>query len=278
MIIDCHTHIFAPGVARQRESYVVRDPCFAALYAAPKAVLASAEDLVGAMDENGVARSLVLNIGWRSPELCRESNDYIVEAVARYPGRLIGCGMVAPGDVDEAVREIERCARGGLRGIGELRPDAPGFDGDTLEPLLDALAARHMVLVCHASEPVGHVYPGKGEAYPGLLYKMIQKVAGRFPVVAAHWGGGLPFYALMPEVNKALENVYFDSAASPFLYRPEVYRQVAQLVGASHILFGSDYPLLPPRRLLAEITGLGLDAAVQEQILSGNARRLFGIT
>jgi predicted TIM-barrel fold metal-dependent hydrolase len=279
MIIDCHTHIFAPEVARRRQSYAAADPCFAALYASPRAALATAEDLIAAMDQGGIAVSVVLNIGWGCPELCRLSNDYIMEAVARYPGRLIGCGMVAPGDMEAAAGEIERCARGGLKGVGELRPEGPGFDwaGDTIEPVLAALSEHGMVLVSHASEPVGHIYPGKGEVSPGALYKLIQKVGGRFPVVLAHWGGGLPFYALMPEVKTALKDVYFDSAASPYLYRPEVYRQVMQLVGAEHVLFGSDYPLLTPGRLLAEIEGLALNAAEKDLLLAANARRIFGI-
>ena len=50
-------------------------------------------------------------------------------------------------------------------------------------------------------------------------------------VIAAHWGGGLPFYALMPEVREALENVYFDTAASHLLYDATVYRRVIELVG-----------------------------------------------
>ena len=49
--------------------------------------------------------------------------------------------------------------------------------------------------------------------------------------MCAHWGGGLPFYALMPEVEDSLSNVYFDSAASPFLYDASVFPTVAGLVG-----------------------------------------------
>jgi predicted TIM-barrel fold metal-dependent hydrolase len=96
--------------------------------------------------------------------------------------------------------------------------------------------------------------------------------------VCAHWGGGLPFYAMMPEVKEVLRNVFFDSAASPFLYIPEVYKQVGELVGFDRVLFGSDYPLLPQGLLLREIDTLNLSPEVKEQILSGNARRLLGIT
>jgi predicted TIM-barrel fold metal-dependent hydrolase len=78
----------------------------------------------------------------------------------------------------------------------------------------------------------------------------------------------------MPEVNKALEHVFFDTAASPFLYNPQVYPQVAGLAGAEKILFGTDYPLLSPRRLLKEIEGLELPQYSKEQILGKNAAEL----
>ena len=81
----------------------------------------------------------------------------------------------------------------------------------------------------------------------------------------------------MPEVKEAFKNVYFDTAASPFLYSPRIYSQVSQLVGADRILFGSDYPLLPPSRLLGEIDSVDLPEETRSLILSGNARRLLGI-
>jgi predicted TIM-barrel fold metal-dependent hydrolase len=123
---------------------------------------------------------------------------------------------------------------------------------------------------------VGHSYPGKGEATPGMIYPFI--IANpELPVVCAHWGGGLPFYSLMPEVRTATENVYYDTAASPFLYSPEIYPLVSELVGADRILFGSDYPVMPPGRLLKEIFNCDLPDDSREDILSGNARRLLGI-
>jgi predicted TIM-barrel fold metal-dependent hydrolase len=97
------------------------------------------------------------------------------------------------------------------------------------------------------------------------------------PIVCAHWGGGLPFYALMPEVKKALKNVYFDTAASPFLYSPQVYRQVTQMVGNDRVLFGSDWPLLKPGRLLKEIDSLDLPKETRDLILAGNAQKLLGL-
>jgi len=279
MIIDFHTHVFPPQIKKKRSQYIELDPCFAILYSDPKAKMATAEELIASMDEAGVDISVILNYGWTTHDLCLETNDYIMESVARYPQRLVGFCAVQPQSPEAAIAEIERCAKAGIKGVGELRPDLQLFDLSdemVMAPLAEALKQNKLIMLIHASEPVGHEYPGKGGITPDVLYPFITG----FPdltVVCAHWGGGLPFYALMPEVKKAMANVYFDTAASPFLYTPEVYEQVSQLVGADKILFGSDYPLLAQSRLLKEIEALDLAQETKELILSANAQRLLGI-
>ena len=278
MIIDFHTHIFSPKVKKSRHKYT-DDPCFAILYAQKEAKLATAEELIASMDETGIDISVITNIGWTTHQMCVETNDYILESIARYPHRLVGFATVQPHSGEAAFAEVERCVKGGIKGIGEIRPDTQLFDltdEAIMTPFVEVLRQHNLILLTHASEPVGHDYPGKGGITPDVLYPFIT----RFPdltIVLAHWGGGLPFYALMPEVKKALENVYFDTAASPFLYRPQIYHHVIQLAGADKVLFGSDYPLLAPSRLINEIRSLDLPEETTNLILSGNARRLLDI-
>ena len=277
MIIDFHTHIFPPKVAEERASYARRDPCFAALYSDPGAKMASAEELVASMDRHGVEMSVVLNIGWASHELCVETNDYILEASSRYPDRLIGFCAVQPRAGEAAIVEMERCARAGARGMGELRPDVQGFDladEQAMRPLVEAALRHHLILLLHSSEPVGHSYPGKGTVTPDTLYRFISSFPELY-VVCAHWGGGLPFYALMPEVAQALGRVYFDCAATWLLYRPEVFSHVAALVGAEHILFGTDYPLQSQGRCLERLRAQRILPDFESLILGGSAERLL---
>jgi predicted TIM-barrel fold metal-dependent hydrolase len=279
MIIDFHTHIFPPQVKENRRHYIDCDPCFAALYENPNAKLITAEELIESMDESKVDISVVQNIGWTSHDLCVQTNDYILEAIKRYPDRLVGFCSVQPLSMGEAIEEIKRCAACGIRGVGELRPDIQMLKLDNkeyMQPFVDALVKNKMILLTHASEPVGHVYPGKGGVSPQMLYSFIYNNP-ELTVVCAHWGGGLPFYALMPEVEKALENVYFDSAASPFLYNPRIYAQVAALVGEDKILFGSDYPLMPQSRVIKEILLQDLTDLAKMKILGETARKLLGI-
>ena len=148
---------------------------------------------------------------------------------------------------------------------------------DTMKPVLEVCRDHDVPLMIHANETVGHAYPGKTPLELGDLYRFVKHAAPQ-PIVLAHWGGGLFFYELMKrEVRDALRHVCYDTAASPYLYRPRVYTLAVELCGPERILFGSDYPLMPPSRLIKELDTLALPPATREKVLSENARRLLNI-
>jgi predicted TIM-barrel fold metal-dependent hydrolase len=277
VIIDFHTHIFPPWLRERRDEYIKRDPCFSLLYSQPKARMATAEELLASMDEANIGLSVVLNIGWVSQELCVKTNDYILDSVSRYPTRLVGFCAIQPRAGDAAIAELERCAKAGAKGIGELRSDMQGFnlaDRTTMKPVVDAALKHDLIFLTHSSEPVGHEYSGKGSITPDILYSFITKFPN-LKLVCAHWGGGLPFYALMPEVAEALANVFFDTAATVFLYKPEIFERVSQIIGSDKILFGSDYPLMHQNRVLAQIQASQLPEEDKARILGANAQKLL---
>lgn len=277
-VVDFHTHLFPPDVFGQREEHCRRDAAFGRLYSDPRSRLATAEDALAAMDAAGVDHAVALGFGWSDSAICHDHNDYLSDVARRYPDRFTAFGALQPRDAAAAAREIDRFARLGLRGVGELMPHLQGYalDGSAMATVAEAAQTTGLIVLTHASEPVGHEYPGKGDVSPGSVLGL----AARFPelrVVAAHWGGGLPFYSLMPEVARSLSNVYFDSAATTYLYRPEVYRIVAELVGADHVLFGSDYPLLRPGPMLRRVRALSLPDEALGMILGGNAASLLSL-
>jgi len=277
VIIDFHTHIFPPWLRERRDEYIKVDPCFSLLYSQPKARIATAEELIASMDEAGIGLSIVLNIGWVGHELCVKTNDYILDSVSRYPTRLVGFCAIQPRAGDAAIAELERCAKAGARGIGELRSDVQGFDladKTTMKPLVDAALKHDLIFVSHSSEPVGHEYSGKGSITPDILYSFITAFPN-LKLVCAHWGGGLPFYALMTEVAKALANVFFDTAATVFLYKPEIFEQVSRIIGSDKVLFGTDYPLMHQNRVIAQIQSSQLPEEDKARILGGNAQKLL---
>ena len=279
VIIDFHTHVVPPQIRERRADYIGRDACFSLLYSEPEAKLITVEELVVGMDEYGVDRSVILNLGWSSHELCVETNDYILEAIALYPQRLVGFCAVQPLAGDKAVREVERCAWNGAKGIGEMRPDVQGFDlkdNKVMKPVIETVIKHDLIFLTHTSEPVGHQYSGKGSITPDTVYPFILNYPN-LKLVCAHWGGGLPFYALMPEVAEAFANTFFDTAATPFLYKPQIFQHVADIVGSDKILFGSDYPLLSPKRIIDQLESVNFSQEDKARILGGNAQGLLSI-
>lgn len=277
MIIDFHTHLFPKKVRNNRRSYFRSEPAFKLLYESPKSRLVGAEELLNAMDENQVDKSVVFGFPWVNSDTVKMHNDYIIEMVEKYSDRFIGLGCIHPASKD-AGDEAQRCLETGLRGIGELAFYQSGLDPMELEllvPIMQLCQGRDLPVLIHTNEPIGHTYPGKTPMALAQIYWLIK----RFPentIVLAHWGGGLFFFNLLKkEVKEYLKNIYFDTAASPFLYDPEIYRLAVQLVGSDKILFGSDYPLLPPQRYFKEMEEAGLPDNQRNNICGFNAAKLL---
>jgi predicted TIM-barrel fold metal-dependent hydrolase len=231
------------------------------------------------MNEAGIAQSIVCGFPWRDPGLCREHNDYMAEACAASAGRLAWLGIASP-SAHGAVDEADRCFRLGALGLGEFNADAQGFDltdRSTVDDVMEVAIARDRPILLHSSEPAGHLYPGKGTATPERLVAFLTA----FPdlrVAFAHWGGGLPFYELMPEVAAATARTAYDSAATTYLYRPLVFRVVTDVVGAGRVMFASDFPVLRQDRLLRRVRSLPWrDNDELRDVLERTARAFYRI-
>lgn len=246
------------------------------MYGLPRARIATAEDLIASMDRAGIDASVVQGFPWSASDLCREMNGYLLEAAARYGPRLIPFCTVPPFESEAAALEAERCAAAGARGLGEMRLDA-AHDPEAwkrLGPLADVCRSQRLIMLVHGSEPVGRWYPGKGTTTPDLLYRL----AATYPdlrIVGAHLGGGLPFYAALPDVRLALANFYVDTAVWPLLYRPEVFPALEAVFGTERVLFASDYPVLSQQHVLDLTRALPFPETVLCGVLGGNAARLL---
>jgi predicted TIM-barrel fold metal-dependent hydrolase len=276
LIIDFHTHITAAEIIDRRDEYLVRDAWFRDLYANPNARLCSAEDLIAAMDRDAVDQAVVFGFGWRDMDLCRRDNDYVIESVARYPDRLIGFAIVNPAAGAEAVLELERCVAAGLRGVGELMPDGQGYqldDEKVMAPLVEVALDCGLVLLTHCSEPVGRLYPGKGTVTPDQVIRFA-RLFPRATLVCAHWGGGTIFYELMPDVARIMGNVYYDTAASLYLYQDDIFELAARWAPGK-VLFATDYPLIPPGRYIRRMNAARIPTVTRRRMLGGNAWRVL---
>ncbi len=280
MIVDSHTHILPDEFRHEKGRYLERDATFRALFSSEKANSASAANLLADMDRSGVDRSVIAGYGWSDPDTARISNDYLLTSAKESSGRLLPLCSMNPIWGHESIEEMERCADAGAIGIGELHPDTQNFlnsEFAALTPFFSKARELNLPVLMHTSEPVGHSYPGKGTVTPEYSLAL----AKAFPqntFVFAHFGGGLPFYSLMPEVKAELKNVYFDSAAFPFLYSKRVFESAAIAAGSDRILFASDFPLVSQEKALAKFRSTGLGASEQEAILGNNACRAWSIS
>jgi predicted TIM-barrel fold metal-dependent hydrolase len=237
--------------------------------------------LMADMDEAGIGACVMLGWYWQRQETCDLQNGWYLDWIRRHPGKLLGFAAVQPAGGQRSVDALSRALDGGLCGIGELLPP-PALDAWWIR-VIEIAAARGVPLVFHATDPQA----GAAAGPPTPLGEFV-RMAGDFPkatFILAHWGGGLAFRQALAGEGPLPANLYFDTAASPLLYGPGVFREAIAKIGAERILYGSDYPLiLHPResrkadfrRFLQEILDAGLSEAERTAILGSNIRRLLG--
>jgi aminocarboxymuconate-semialdehyde decarboxylase len=229
-------------------------------------------------------------------------NDHLAGLVARHPGRIHGLASVDAYDGERSAREAERAVRElGLRGLfvdcarGELMIDAP-----QARPTLEAAAALGVPVFVHPVAPqpltrqmapyglIGTLF-ARGTVNSASLIALVEgEVLSQLPglriVVTAHAIGGLAMAAGLSSQSRLpagtldvlRRQVFIDTT----LFHPALIRASVDLLGADHVLAGSDFPIAggPVRGpLTAAMTDAGLSNDEQEVIAQGNCLRLLGI-
>lgn len=277
MTLDFHTHIFPKDVRENVALYQRLDPGFNEIYSLRNAKIISANDLIDALDRAEIGQAVINSFGWSNNELCAKHNDTIIDAVQRYPERLIGFFTVRPSNDAETINEMHRCIAAGLKGLGEMRPSNQGWNlKSPLEysDFTEVIKNNNLCVLMHSSEPLGHQYPGKGTTYPQELEHFLSAHT-ELNVILAHWGGGLPLFSHMPEIKQLLENTYFDIAATPYIYDSGIYRTMINIIGIQNIVFGSDYPLMPYEKVFDHLEKAELTQTEIETILVKNGQRIL---
>jgi predicted TIM-barrel fold metal-dependent hydrolase len=276
VLVDAHTHVFAPAQREARAAVAGRDPAFAAMYADPAAKMATGDDLFAVIERAGLDGAVAAGFAFERPGDIEAQNEHLLETAARSGGRVAALAAVNPSSPGWR-REAEAALASGARGFGELRPGNQGWDplGPAGRGLCELAEAAGAVLLWHVSEPVGHAYPGKtgGISPAGLI--QLAAAHPRLPMVAAHLGAGAAFFLQMPELEAAIEALYFDTAAVSLLYHEKAVVRTLDIVGADRVLFGSDFPLLSPARQIRLLERVIPGGAASGAVLGGNADALF---
>ena len=276
MVIDAHTHVYPEEFVRDQELISRREPYFDLLTHNRVHKWGTADDLIRRMDETGIDQSWIFGFAFKDLGLCKVCNDYVIDAVNRYPGRLKGFASISP-RARGFTAEIERCADAGLIGVGELFPQGQVFALDDIRQtwrLAAVVAERRLILNVHTAESVGHDYAGKGNVGP--------KEAAGFcmnhpdvKIVFAHFGGGLFLYECMPEMRLYLKNAYYDTAAWPFLYDEKILSAAKASGVIKKMLYGTDWPILDRTRFESRIDGCGLSDDEFKCFMGGTAKSLL---
>jgi predicted TIM-barrel fold metal-dependent hydrolase len=294
MTSDTHCHFFSTpffeALSRQRgRSESVADLCTELEWDQPGTAWTLADRWVQEMDAHGVLRAVLI-------ASVPGDETSVAAAVSRHPQRLIGFFMLDPGAPDAAARTA--------RAVGEL-----GLRGICLFPAMHhvALADDRIMRVVEtaAAHPGTAVFVHCGALSIGVRKKLglssrfdftlgdplaVAALAAAFPTVPfiiPHFGAGLLREALM--AADVCRNVYIDTSSSnswirytPGLTLEAVFASALAVAGPSRLLFGSDSSFFPRgwqkaayTRQREVLTTLGVPAADQEQIFSGNFERLF---
>jgi len=275
MKIDFHVHITPPDIITNWKKYAEKEPYFSLLSNSKNNKFAAAEDVIAEMEQNNFDKAVVFGFAFSDIGLCRYVNDYVIESVKKFPQKLIGFAVVPGGN--EAIKEIKRCCDSGLKGVGELFPAGQGIDLEdrkATSSITGVCKEMNLPLLLHANEGVGHYYPGKTDVTLRQLESFITNNPD-LKIILAHFGGGLLFYETMNEIREKFRNVYYDTAAAPFLYDSRIYRVIKALDLCKKILFGSDFPLISLSRYFPDIEAAGFTAEEKQLIFGENALKVL---
>lgn len=230
------------------------------------------EATIAAMDHGAVDKMLIS--AWEAPRNTMISNDEVADFVQQAPERLVGVGSVDISQPMEAVREIRRCVHDlGFKAIRVLPWlwDVPPTNR-RFYPVYVACVEEGVPFCTQ----IGHTGPLMSSEVGRPIY--LDRVALEFPelvIVGGHIG--YPWTDEAIAVATKHENVYIDTSAYTTKRYPAALVDYMRGHGARKVLFGTNYPMIQPRKALEAIDELGLDEGTKSLFLGRNAARVFGL-
>ena len=238
-------------------------------------------------------------------DFARNSNDDLAEMVAGHPDRFRGLGYLALQDVDGSVAELERCVRKlGMPGVMVgTNVNDEDWDSDALFPVLRAAAELGAVIYFHPARGRGNSFLRKYHlsnlignplettvALASLIFGGVFDKVPNLKTCFAHAGGygvlGVGRFdhgcKVRPEAvglaalpSDYIRHCWFDIIT----HNERALRYVIDMVGASQLVLGSDYPADMgepfPVDWIESAESLSTDE--KTAILGANAMELFGL-
>jgi uncharacterized protein len=221
------------------------------------------EELVAMLEAEGVDCALVSSALALYYD-CRAGNAEVLATAARYP-RLRPMLCVNPRRPEEARAELASARARGFVGV-KLHPTSHEYrlDATEAEVVLACCEREGLPVLTHAAEDDPRCAP------PALA-----AMAARHRDLVLVVGHACLFSSREAvTVAERHPNVYLELSVN---YEAGKLEDTLARLGPERLLFGSDAPLHHPRLMLERIRLLGLNREQEEQIVSGNARQIFGL-
>lgn len=236
-----------------------------------KPLVPSVAATLAAMDAANIDISLIA--AWYGPQGALISNEEVAAQIDEAPDRLRGLASADIRYPAEAVREIRRWVDGkrfvGVRIVPWLW-DLPANDR-RYYPIY-ATCVELGVPLC---TQIGHTGPLM-RSETGRLIPYLEDVMLDFPeltVVGGHVG--FPWIDELTTMTIKFSNFFVDTSAYAVHRLPPAFVDYMKGVGAGRVMFGTNWPMLSPKKCLAGLAELGLDEAQADAFLGGTARRVF---
>ena len=236
-------------------------------------------------------------------DLARRCNEFSAQLIREYPQRFGAFAILPLPDVNAALRELEYALDTlKLDGVVLLSSVDGRYPGDPLfDELFTELDRRKAVVFLHPTVPViNHELKldlppfliefvfDTTRAVTNLLFSGTLERCPGIRFIVAHAGGTVPYLAyrismgqiMMPAAPQGvmtyLKQFYYEIALSA---NPYTLGSLQELVDASHILFGSDYPFAPEIMTGFTVQGIqnfdGFDEQARRAIERESALALF---
>jgi uncharacterized protein len=210
------------------------------------------------------------------PAKMRADNDAHLALAAKYP-EMMPIATVHPYDGQSALEELSRVAARGVR-VLKLHPHTQQFDAS--DPRVLALVKQAGALGMVVLMDNANILAGDSERLFNLAVQ-----AQKTNFIFAHVGAmNFRFWNILALARTAdgffADNIYFDISATVVLVADSPIESefvwTLRNIGTDHVLLGSDYPQFTLGKTVAALKRLNLTAEETDNILSRNARKLFG--
>ncbi len=265
MVIDFHTHIFPDKIAATTIEHLEK---VGNIKAATNGTL---NGLLDSMERCGVDMAVILPVATK-PSQFESIQNFAKMVNEQYPGKLLSFGGIHP-DCDDYKKELDIIKELGFQGI-KIHPDYQGVMIDDIRfmRIIEYASELGLIILTHAGIDIG--LPEPVHCPPQKMRKVLDEIRPE-KMVLAHFGG----WSQWDEVYEYLagENVWLDTA---FIYDSISKNQFLNILekhGSDKILFATDSPWSDMAKGIEWIKELKLSQKVEEDIMSGNAKRLLGL-